>query len=182
MLTNIREDYFEWLFDIACGDLYAQQISFRKLLIRLHEVEFIYVHPRDFNRADDGINLRRRFILTNGLDHIYEQIIDALDGPCSILEMMIALAIRCEEDYMDDLGIGGRTKQWFWNMIRSLGLGSMMDHMYDQNYVDGVLDRFLRRKYEPNGSGGLFTIKNSPYDLREVEIWYQLMWYLDTIV
>lgn len=182
MLTNIREDYFEWLLNTACGNLYAKQISFRKLLTHLHTVEFQYVILRDRNRAEDGISLRRRYILVNNLDYMYDQVISALHGPCSILEMMVALALRCEEDTMDDPSIGDRSRQWFWGMVRSLGLSGMTDMNYDGAFVDEVLIRFIRREYEPDGRGGLFTIRNCPYDLREFEIWYQLNWYLDTIV
>lgn len=182
MLTNIREDYFEWMLNLACGDLYAKQISFKKLLTHLHTTEFKYIIPRDRNRAEDGICLRRRYILDNGLEYMYDQVIDALYGPCSILEMMVALALRCEEDYADDPGVGDRSRQWFWSMIRSLGLSGMTDMNYDFSYVEMVLDRFVKRQYEPDGRGGLFTIKNCRYDLREWEIWYQLGWYLETIV
>lgn len=182
LTTNIREDYFEWLFDLACGDIYAKQISYRKLLTRLHEIEFRYLHPMDFNRAEDGISLRHRYILAHGFDSRYDQVMDELRGPCSVFEMILALAIRCEEDYMDDPGIGERYRQWFWGMVRNLGLGAMMDHTYDEAYVDQVIDIFLKREYKPNGEGGLFTIKKCPFDLRQVEIWYQLNWYLDTIV
>jgi hypothetical protein len=95
--------------------------------------------------------------------------------------MIIALAIRCEETYMDDASIGDRTGQWFWGMIRNLGLGSMVDSRFDKLYVEEVVRRFLDREYEADGTGGLFTIKNCDADLRDVEIWYQLCWYLDTI-
>lgn len=114
-------------------------------------------------------------------DDLFEYTQDCLDGPCSILEMMIALAIRCEETIMDDTSRGDRTSQWFWEMIVSLGLGSMSDDRFAPDIVDDILDRFLNREYEPNGKGGLFTIKNCEYDLRDVEIWYQLCWYLDSI-
>ena len=181
MQPNIRNDYFEWLVDIACGNMYAEQISFNKLLTRLHQIEFKYLIPRDYNRAEDGISLRRRYVLTANPGYDYDYIIGELQGPCSVLEMMLALAIRCEEDYMDDPSIGSRIKQWFWVMIRNLGLGSMMDHLYDDVYVDGVIDRFLRRDYAPDGRGGLFTIENCDFDLRGIEIWYQMNWYLDTL-
>ena len=39
----------------------------------------------------------------------------------------------------------------------------------------------MNREYEPNGKGGLFTIRGCEEDLTEVEIWYQLNWYLNTI-
>ena len=93
---------------------------------------------------------------------------------------MIALAIRCEENIMDDTSYGDRTAQWFWGMITSLGLGDQTDSRIDYIYVDDVIKRFLDRDYEPNGKGGLFTIKNCRQDLRKVEIWYQLCWYLDS--
>jgi hypothetical protein len=106
---------------------------------------------------------------------------NALDGPCSVLEMMIALAIRCEETIMDDPDIGDRTRQWFWGMIINLGLGGMTDANFDPDFVDDSVLRFLNRDYEPDGRGGLFTIRNCHRDLRDVEIWYQLCWYLDSI-
>jgi hypothetical protein len=95
--------------------------------------------------------------------------------------MMVALASECEET-MDDPNVGDRTGQWFWGMIVNLGLGSMADYNFDYDYVDGVIQRFLNREYEPNGRGGLFTIRNCTEDLRTVEIWSQLCWYLGTIM
>lgn len=50
-----------------------------------------------------------------------------------MLEMMIALAIRCEETIMDDPRYGNRTKQWFWNMMKSLGLSYMNDDCFDRD-------------------------------------------------
>lgn len=151
--------------------------------MKLHSVEFTYIIPRDSNRADDGINMRYRFVISHGYEYedIYEDIMDALDGPCSVLEMIIALAIRCEETIMDDPNVGDRTGQWFWGMITNLGLGSMTDERFDRDYVERVIDIFLNREYEPDGKGGLFTIRHFDQDLRDAEIWHQLCWYLDSI-
>lgn len=170
--------YFDWLTDIVCRDRFSKSISFRKLLAHLHSVEFTYLIERDENRAEEGKDLRHRFA------YYHASICNAeryLEGPCSVLEMIIALAIRCEENIMDDPTMGNRTGQWFWDMIVSLGLGSMIDREYDEEYVDFVINRFLNREYEPNGKGGLFTIDNCEEDLRTVEIWYQMCWYLDGI-
>lgn len=175
---RINNEYFEWMYKKMFGESYSKELSYRKLLIHLHNVEFIFTIPKDQNRAEDGISLRYRFALING----YEDEYDYLDGPCSILEMMVALAIRCEENIMDDPNVGDRTGQWFWNMVVSLGLGHMTDIHYDRRFVDEVLDKFLEREYEPNGKGGLFTIRNCGRDLRTVEIWYQLCWYLDSLI
>lgn len=181
MRIEICEEYFGWLYDLVCGNRYSQQISYRKLLTHLHDTEFRYYLPKDENRAYDGTDLRWRYIQEIDCEDNYKEIMAELDKPCSVLEMMIALALRCEETIMDDPRIGDRTRQWFWDMVTSLGLGSMLDDRYDPDYVDSVMDRFLDRNYEPNGKGGLFTIRRCEYDLRTVEIWRQLLWYLDSI-
>ena len=144
----------------------------------LHNTEFRWTISRDKNRAYDGIDLRNRFSLQLG----YElDLADYIKGPCSVLEMMIALSLRCEETIMDNTSYGDRTTQWFWGMINNLGLGDMVDSRFDKEYVNDIIQRFLDRDYEPDGKGGLFTIRVCDYDLRDVEIWCQLLWYLDSI-
>ena len=178
MIKNrVIDDYFEWLSDWVCGKRYSKQVSYRKLLMLLHSIEFRYSIRRDRNRAKDGVDLRRRFALDRG----DEELSGYLDGPCSVLEMMVALAIRCEECIMDDPHIGDRTGQWFWGMIVNLNLGSMLDSRFDEEYAVDIIKRFLDRDYEPDGEGGLFTIRHCLEDLRDVEIWVQLLWYIDSI-
>ena len=58
---RITNEYFDWMYDLACKDRYPEQISYRKLFVLLHDTEFIYSIPRDKNRAEDGIDLRYRF-------------------------------------------------------------------------------------------------------------------------
>ena len=82
---------------------------------------------------------------------------------------------------MDNPAIGDRTKQWFWEMINSLGLGGMTDEYYDEDRVQKIIFKFFYREYEPDGRGGLFYIRGCDKDLTKVEIWIQLLWYLDTI-
>lgn len=175
---RIESDYFKWLYDLVCGDRFSQRISFDRLFTQLHNIVFRYSIPNDQNRANDGIELRYRFSLEHDYGYDPDYIINMLRGPCSVLEMMIALAIRCEEDIMDDPGRGNRTGQWFWGMINNLGLGSMTNDRYDTKYVDEVIDILLDRQYEPDGKGGLFRIRNCDRDLRKIEIWVQLNWYL----
>lgn len=174
--NNIREDYFRWMSDIACDGRYSKHVTYDKLLRLLFSTEFTWLIPLDENRAADGISLRYRFAVERG----YRDIPEELDGPCSVLEMILMLALRCEENIMDDPEYGDRKQQWFWSMINNLGLGSMYDIRFDLEYCENVIRAFLDREYEPNGKGGLFTIKNCDADLRDVEIWYQLCWYLDS--
>lgn len=176
MKNQVNDEYFEWMFDIACKNRFSENISYRKLLMFLHSREFRYSVPKDRNRAGDGENLRYRFAI-----NVYDDdsVRSYLEKPCSVLEMTLALAIRCEVNIMDDPQIGDRTGQWFWGMITNLGLGSMHDDLFDEEYCNFVIDRFLNRKYEPNGKGGLFTVRDQ--DLRKMEIWKQLCLYLNSI-
>lgn len=174
--SDLDNRYFDWMYNLVCNDNYYN-ISFRKLLITLYNIEFTYIIDRDGNRASDGIGFRYRF----GIENRYpkQDIERYLDTrPCSVLEMMISLAFRIEEEITDDPDYGNRTGQWFWNMITSLGLGTMVDKNFDRRYVEDVIFRFLNRQYEPNGKGGLFTVERD-CDMRTAEIWYQAMWYLD---
>lgn len=181
---EILNDYFEWLYNIVCKDNGDEIISYRKLLMYLHSVRFRFFVKYDVNRAKDGEELRCRYSLEKGYvdPNGYAEIPECLDGPCSVLEMMIALAMRCEETIMDNPSIGNRTSQWFFGMIISLGLGSMTDSYFDKKEANDIITRFLNRDYEPNGKGGLFTIKNCKYDLRNIEIWKQLCWYLNNFI
>lgn len=175
---RINSDYFEWLYGLVCAERFGEDISFKMLFTFLHEVEFVYFIPYDENRAKDGIALRYRYCLYHDcLD--YEHY---LAGPCSVLEMILALAIRCEENIMDDPDIGDRTAQWFWGMINNMGLGAMHDSNYNEWWVNDIVTRFLNREYEPDGQGGLFRVRDWDRDMRTMEIWRQLMAYINTLV
>ena len=174
---RVRSEYFEWMYDLMCEGRFASTITYRQLFTFLHDVEFTYFVPHDENRAEDGIALRYTFCSSHGYDNreFY------LSGPCSVLEMMVALAIRCEQRIMCDFQKGDRTAQWFWSMVTSLGLSSMCDYNYNEWLVNDVITRFLNREYDSDGKGGLFTIRKWDRDARKVEIWHQLLAYCNSV-
>lgn len=175
---EVINEYFEWLSSMVSKNKLPKRFSYEKLLAFLHATEFRYSLLMDENRAEDGKDLRYRYARESG----WPDVPDCLEGPCSVLEMMIALAIRCEEGIMDNTEYGNRIDQWFWGMVTSLGLGSMNDERFNKILAGDIIERFLDREYQPNGKGGLFTIKDCDDDLRDIEIWIQLCWYLDKIV
>ena len=138
------------------------------VLERLYDRVF-YVHPdilMDENRITDGLELRQRFMRERNLRlyrfHMSE---------CTLLELMVALSLRCEEEIT---GNGDKT-ELFWSMIDNLDLRNC----YDEGYIDYILDNLVSRKYEFDGkNGGLFIVKNPKKSLNEVEIWYQMCWFL----
>lgn len=176
---KIINEYFEWLSDCTKD---KKHLNHRNLLMLLHNTEFRYSILMDSNRAEDGVDLRYRFACKFGYPENRQEICRYLDGPCSVLEMMIALAIRCEESIMDDPDIGNRTPQWFWLMVRNLGLERMNNDRFNKDIANKKISIFLDRKYKRNGEGGLFIVNNARRDLRGVEIWYQMCWYLDSII
>lgn len=178
--NDIRNAYFEWIYNLVNRSNGKRSLSYRKLLFLLHGEEFTYTMAMDGNRYDDGINLRYRFADESGYaDVVVAKYLD--DCPCSILEMMVALAIRLEENIMADPVIGDRTSEWFWVMISNLGLIDMDDGNFNCYHAASIIKRFLNRDYAPNGEGGLFVLADCKYDLRDVEIWYQANWYLDKL-
>lgn len=184
--TELKERYFDWLCT-QVGDSYPHSgYPYQKLLRLLFTIEFTFLMPMDRDRYDDGVNLRFDFgYIISDSDNSRIRSEDAKtvmenlkDKPCSVLEMMVALAIKCEEIMSDD-DLGDRVGQWFWDMIVNLGLDAMYDTNFNERYSRRIIDRFLHRRYEPDGKGGLFYIKNCYYNLKHEEIWYQLQWYLE---
>ncbi len=133
-----------------------------------------YSVPNDDNRAQDGLMLRSRFE--------YETSIKLPDlGECRILEFLIALAIRLNESIYDHEN-PNLEAYWFWILIGSLELDEY-DDSYDFTLIHGeIQDIFMRlnkREYDSDGgNGGLFPLADPVQDQRGVEVWYQMMAYL----
>lgn len=183
--NEVINEYFEWLYRFINGGN-AEAVSYGRLFAYLYETPFIPHMKEDENRADDGVGLRYRFSLSYGLDDPREwsyrrsDYPTIYDGPCTMLELLISLAVRCE-GIVSDPAIGDRTSQWFWGMVVNLGLGAMYDGNFDKEHAERCIERFHRNKYAPNGEGGLFKLRHCDYDLRYVDIWSQMCWYLNEV-
>lgn len=175
---SIEEDYFEWLFEITCDDGYSDEISFRKLLLYLHNTEFRWLDDYDASRYKDGIDLRYRYATTELNDPKRSK---EITGRCSVLEMIVAFAIKIE-GFMDDTAYGNRTSQWIWVMINSLGLGHMYNNEFNEAEAHEKIERFLDGDYSPDGLGGLFHIPGYREDLRRKNLWAQMCAYAANMV
>lgn len=142
----------------------------------LYSTDFVSIIDRDENRVRDGYELRIDYLRSN-----QKQIMscDILDEPVNCLEVMVALAIKCENIMMDSEK--DNTHRWLWDMMHSLGLELFDDAHFDPEMVCRIIRNFMYRDYEADGEGGLFTIPNCVYDLRKCELWYQAMWYLSYV-
>ena len=164
------EDYYNWLLSFIEDDEHDLN-DYSSLLWELFNFEFYEIVRNDSNRVADGLALRNRFSEEIG-EHLYF-VIDELPEGCSCLEMMIALAIRLEENILRDPDKGDRTSLWFWVMVENLGLIDEVDDNFDRDFVRDILDRFVERRLKNGQFCGLFNVTMATFNLKNVEIWYQ---------
>lgn len=171
------DPYFDWLCrKVGMGS----EKRYFELGAALHAMAF---RPgsrieTDKNRAQDGMELRVEFMNRYGRHG------SALNrGPCSMLEFLVGLArkmsfIMCE----DGSGTDDKTGYYFWKLIRNLRLLKLDDERYEalngDFFVQEAVDRVLLRTYDEDGDGGLFPLRRPCGDQRNVEIWYQMQYWL----
>lgn len=182
--------YFNWLCSMVHIDDYCG-MSWYVLAKILHNIEFYWTVSNDDNRAADGIRLRQTWLNmmeseANDLGVGISVPLDALTGPCTVFEMMVALASRIESDIMQSDELGNRTSAWFWDMLYNLLWDYDITVFRDNEIttkagaiVRRLITKLLDRDYDFNGNGGLFPLgPNTDVDQREVEIWYQAQYWL----
>lgn len=161
----VDNEYYQWLLrkiNYIPGD------SYDELLEYLHSISFHWDVNYDGNRYEDGIQLRSIFMFEEGWNTLPK-----INEECSVLEMLISLAHRIENDVMWD-GESDKTSEWFWIMIHNLGFST-----HNKEEWDDILEIFMYRQYDENGNGGLFPLKNGVRnDQRGVEIWDQMQQYM----
>ena len=169
MFKGVRVLYFKWLLDKLDKKMVKKYSS---LLFHLYKDTFMENErvPRDVNRARDGVGLRTKFIGANGFGD--SELENLKYDDCSWLEMLIGLSEKIDDQMMFDMNIGNRTNKWFWLIIEQMDLDKFDDKHYIYDNVKRKLNRFVRRDYENGGKNGIFKCRK---DVREVEIWYQMM-------
>lgn len=176
--NRIDRLYYAWICSLAFPDEQVQ-IAYSNLLDILYHIPFRAVLLMDENRGVDGIDLRSHFSYKAKIPTDIIQF-ELKDKPCSVLEMMISLANRCEEEIMYDYNTCDRTFMWFFDMLVSLGLdGYSNDNwsIFAEEEIRAIIENCLDRNFLPSGKGGFFMIQNPRQDLRTVDFWTQMCWY-----
>ena len=168
-VTNLspREDgllaYREWLRGLVIGP--APTYHNPELFDIAWDTNYIPTVPNDQNRCQDAIDLRPRYVneTSNSLPAM---------GECTMLEFLIGLSIRLNDasytpQRPDQIG------SWFWALLDNLGI-------IEENYIGMTrsFEKINTRGYDHDGFGGLFPLRRSREDQRNVEIWYQMQAYL----
>lgn len=147
------------------------------LALKLFNKEFKAFVPRDTNRVADARALRDRFALSESSFQDYS----VLDTPgASILEVMVALVQRFDNDVMMTSDEIDRSKDWFWEMLRNCDLDIYVDEGFNEidnkanETCNAIIETINSRCYASDGKGGFFPLKHPKSDQTKVELWIQM--------
>ena len=165
----MKKRYFHWLLKFI-GNGFCRKNSYFELLEYLFNTEFCWYIPMDENRAADGIDLRHRFVVERNEDleasYVY------LSGPANVLEVLVALSIKMEYIARGSIDLS-KSSQWFWGMIKCLGILDCFDGNFDGEHVTKVA-YFLEEWTNPDSEVSIFPNGKG-------EIWNQAMKFLGEI-
>ena len=170
-MEELWDDYFEFL-------IWRCQIQnltrFGRLFNILHHVDFEWELERDENRESDGIDLRDEYDIPR---EYYDDAEWFYSRRCSVLEMLIGLAIRVDDELIGDPA-EEHPESFFMEMIKNLSLDKFKGNGYNESDVIKILNRWMHRDFERNGCGSPFPVKGSRKDQRKLEIWDQMNTYI----
>jgi hypothetical protein len=144
----------------------------------MFEKEFIWLVANDDNRLVDGLELRVEFCHQQNIpmDRVSAFLTKSRPNPpCSFLEVLIGLSRRLA------FNAGGRANGWAWVLLHNLELHRITDPVgrAKERRADGIMEKCIWRKYDPDGRGGFFPLESADEDQRQVEIWYQMAAYIN---
>lgn len=157
-------DYYMFLLTLLEG------FNDNPLYKYLFEVDYIWTIPLDRNRAQDGIDLRCWWSNSIGLSKEQYEIIFN-NKACSMLEMLLAFAIRIENDFLGNAD-GNNSSKWFYQMLLNLGIADDISN-FDRSRVDHALLMFFNHQIS------LFCVPN--FDISKMELWNQMNCWINYI-
>ena len=171
----IQEDYFEWLCEKVEVGIDSGRNEYTNLLRILYSVPFFWTFSMDENRMKDGKALRDTYgMFIKDRKNVYKMILeaeindwkDAIGGPCTFLEFIIALCERIDRDLATQLleNQRDRTAEWFWLLMQNIDFLRYSDDVWEPKNAQKVTEKLnfiMTRQYDDDGTGGLFPLKPS---------------------
>lgn len=167
------DSYFDWL----CELINLRYDQYEILIRELYSIDYIWVRPLDSDRAEDGLILRKTYHSSQGFSGSLD------DKPCSVLEVLITLA-QAMNFILDDDDRGDRTRIWFWELIKNLGLTDFTNVKIEQssysilNTVRYICEIWMLRQFQYDGRGSPFPLRHPYEDQRSLDMVRQLNAYV----
>jgi hypothetical protein len=168
--TALPDAYFNWLYDqlFKHRDVISR-LSYTTMCHCMHQIEFRCIVPFDDNRIAYASTFRNQYLEDSGLSGL--ELTNLMLPNATMLEVLYGLARQA-----DDM-IPIMVPTWFEIFFTNLGLVKYNDeYCLKHNTYPMVrrLVRFNNRDYRSDGLGGIFPLRKSDGDQREVELWRQM--------
>lgn len=183
---SLKDEYFSWLYELIRDP--RSRASYIKLCKEMHKTNFRWYVRNDDNRYQDGLNLRQLYIEEEHLDESHLEVIYFQKGECTFFEMLVALARRMNSLTYDLKNQQDMAYKWFHAMLVNTGLDRFDDSSsrypeltpVQEAEVCDTLCVILDRTYDESGTGSLFPLEVPRREnMRETEIYYQMMYWLE---
>lgn len=171
-IEELWDDYLQYLIWIGGLQKFRQ---YGRLFEILHNIQFTYILDRDNNRNEDGNDLREDYLIPDCFDKEADKYF--YGHWVSVLEMLLALAIRVDDEFIGDPS-EEHPEDFLMEMINNLGLGVYRGEKYRENDVIKIVQKWMNRKFDKGGYGSPFPLKYSCEDQRKIEIWDQMIAYI----
>ena len=157
--VKARRVYLRYLMDLV-----ELKPRYTDLCDTLLAIEFEPIIGNDSDRCVDGLDIRREY---EGGDYTSE-LND--DSPCSMMEMLVALAIRTAK-LMDD-GDGTESPGYYFMIfLENLGLDNVRNMATIQRTCDEFMDPFIPEV-------DIVRVNHPPKRWSKMEIWKKVNWFL----
>lgn len=174
---DLWEEYRKWLLS-RCR---FYDLNYEHLTTFLHNRRFIYSIHMDQNREMDGTILRDYFLNEKGYFNQEDpEIVRFLDEYCSVLEMLVSLAIRMDNDWIGN-PLDPTPDRCFVIFLENLGIfEDDVSFKRRKTRIASAVDKWLSREFTFDGYGSIFPLRINEFDedQREQEIWNQMMAYI----
>lgn len=170
-MDELWEDYLQYLI-WRCN--LQKERGMERIFETLHDLEFTYVMDRDENRYADGVELRDDYEIPDCFMDLEDEF---LDRNCSVLEMLIALSIRVDDDFIGDPA-EPHPEDFFIEMIENLKLDRYSGRSFYEKDVIKIIQRWLERRFNQDGCGSPFPLRHDKRNQRDLEIWDQMNSYI----
>lgn len=197
MIIKVKKSYFNYLLSMVTDSEHDAAKEYTKLCTLLFNTPYVVLDPMDNNRVSDAQDLREDWLDVSKVKNEQLRIEYARDlneHPVSVFEVLIALVYRLNRYIYADPDKPEIPMILFWRFIDNLVEYGSFGTKYTKasqvlkddiwcdfasNTMTSCLNRVNTRTYHPDGTGGLFPLKNPKINQRKEELWTCCMAYLN---